>query len=236
MTILQGSATGSVGAAPRPDGSGDAQALKSEGLPSRAHDVALQKQDFLELLVAQIRNQDPMEPQGSEQFMQQLTQFSMLEQMMNLNEGMETLALGQLSSNHQQALEFVGKEILAAGDTVDFTPGSPAQITYQAGEGADELAVEILDADGNLIATRTLADSAQGVFDWDGTNDDGVAQPAGTYRFRISGETDDGDPVPIDTQVRGRVTGVRFDNGYPELMVGDRRLTLGDVVQVKNEP
>jgi flagellar hook assembly protein FlgD len=62
----------------------------------------------------------------------------------------------------------------------------------------------------------------------------GQRAPDGNYHVSFKAGSDD-KPVPVDTYVHGRVTGVRFDQGYPELMVGDKRLRLSDVVEVTDD-
>ena len=224
--MIDGIATGGLGAA--------------AGEAVERSDAAVQKDDFLKLLVAQIEQQDPMEPEGSDQFMQQLTQFSMLEQLMNVNEGLGSLALGQLSNNHQQALRFVGQDVLARGDAVHWDGHEAPSLSYSVGELADGVTsatVSVFDEDGGLVRTESIDVTAgPGDYRWDGRNDDGERMVAGRYRVRVSVDDGEGGQVPVDTHVRGRVNGVRFDQGYPELIIGDgdgeRRAAISDVVEV----
>lgn len=195
---------------------------------------SLEKEAFLKLLVAQISNQDPLQPQDSDQYMQQLTQFGVLEQLMNLNSGVDTLAVGQLGDAGQQAVRLVGKDVVAKGDTFDHEQGVPSSVDYEA-EDAATLTVTVRDANGAVVRTEELpaSETGKGTYTWDGQNDDGQAVADGRYSVSIAAETAEGDPVAVGTFVRGRVTGVRFDKGFPELMIGDRRLSLNDVVEVK---
>lgn len=195
--------------------------------------AAVDKEAFLKLLVAQISNQDPLAPQETEQYMQQLTQFSTLEQMMNLNEGVESLAIGQLSNNNQEALRFVGREVIARGDQLTLEGADPVPVRYQTDPEAATVTVTIYDAAGEAVRTAEVpADRGSGTFEWDGADDDGVPQPAGRYTVSIEAVDAQGAPLTADTYLRGQVTGVRFDNGYPELMIGDRRMRLSDVIEV----
>lgn len=195
--------------------------------------ATIEKEAFLKLLVAQISNQDPLAPQETEQYMQQLTQFSTLEQMMNLNEGVESLAIGQLSNNSQEAVRFVGREVVARGDQITLEGADPVPVRYQVDPDAATVTLTIFDERGEQVRqVEVPADRGSGTFAWDGTDDDGVAQPAGRYTVAIEAADADGDPLSADTYLRGRVTGVRFDKGYPELMIGDRRLRLADVIEV----
>ena len=81
---------------------------RNSGAVTAEERASVEKEGFLKLLVAQLSNQDPMQPQDSEKFVAQLTNFSMLEQLMNLNKGVGQLSLGQISNNTQEAVRFVG--------------------------------------------------------------------------------------------------------------------------------
>jgi flagellar basal-body rod modification protein FlgD len=191
------------------------------------------KEAFLKLLVAQVSQQDPMSPQDSDQYVQQLTQFSTLEQLMSLNDGVETLALGQMSNNSQEALRFVGHDVIAQGDKLTHDQGESQEIAYEIKGDADKANIVIRDAYGEVVYEQEI-DPSTGVqrYEWDGRTKDGRSASSG--RYTVSVEASQGDkPVPVDTFVRGQVTGVRFDEGYPELMIGDRRVRMTEVVEVK---
>jgi flagellar basal-body rod modification protein FlgD len=195
--------------------------------------VNTDKEAFLKLLVAQVSQQDPLSPQDSDQYVQQLTQFSTLEQLMSLNTGVETLALGQMSNNSQEALRFVGHDVIARGDKLTHDQGEPQEIAYEVKGEADQANLVIRDAYGEVVFEREIEASA-GVqrYEWDGRLKDGRSAPTG--RYTVSVEATKGEsPVPVDTYVRGKVTGVRFDQGYPELLIGDRRVRMTEVVEVK---
>lgn len=195
--------------------------------------ASVDKESFLKLLVAQISNQDPLAPQESEQYMQQLTQFSTLEQMMNLNEGVENLAVGQLSNNNQEALRFVGRQVVARGDQLTLDGAEMVPIRYQTDPAAETVTITVFDASGEAVKqAKVSAERGSGTYEWDGTDDDGIPQPNGRYTVSIEATDADGAPLTADTYLRGAVTGVRFDNGYPELMIGERRLRLSDIIEV----
>ena len=186
----------------------------------------------LKLLVAQVSQQDPLSPQDSNQYVEQLTQFSTLEQLMELNSGVETLALGQMSNNSQEALRFVGHDVIARGDRLTHDQGESQEIGYEVKGDADQANLVIRNEYGEVVFEKGI-DPERGVqrYDWDGRMEDGRSAPSG--RYTVSVEASKGDnPVPVDTYVRGQVTGVRFDEGYPELMIGERRIRMTDVVEV----
>jgi flagellar basal-body rod modification protein FlgD len=195
--------------------------------------VNTDKEAFLKLLVAQVSQQDPMSPQDSDQYVQQLTQFSTLEQLMSLNKGVETLALGQMSNNSQEALRFVGRNVVARGDQLTHDQGDYSEISYEVKGDASEALLTIRDAYGDVVyETDVRSDKGVQRFTWDGRGQNGQTLPSGRYTVSIEAQAG-GDTVPVDTYVKGEVTGVRFDQGYPEMMIGDRRVRMTEVIEVK---
>jgi len=103
-----------------------------------SEDNTLGKDDFLNLLITQLQNQDPLSPMDSTEFSAQLAQFSSLEQLSNVNENLETLLLYQGSLNNSQAVSFIGKTITASGDSVLITDGIPDNIHFElAGDASN---------------------------------------------------------------------------------------------------
>jgi flagellar basal-body rod modification protein FlgD len=196
--------------------------------------ATVEKEGFLKLLIAQLSNQDPMAPQDSEKYVQQFTQFSMLEQMMNLNKGVEGLSLGQISNNTQEAVRFVGRSVVAKGDALHWdeeTGISP--VKYRLQDDAESVELKVYDNHGSVVRTVSLpANAGPGQFEWDGTDDDGRLLEPGEYSISIEAYDEEENGHPVDTFVRGRVESVRFDNGYPELVVDGRRLRLSDISEV----
>ncbi len=214
--------------------SSDALGARPEAETARPNKMAEEKETFLKLLVAQISNQDPMSPQSSEQYVQQLTQFSNVEQLMSLNQGVDRLAVGQLSNNNQQALRFVGREVTARGDNFSHEKGTPSEVAYNVDDTATDLTVVITDENGREVHRADIPAPAgrRGTYTWNGADDEGIAAEDGRYTIAIEARNEEGEIVPADTLVSGRVTGVRFDKGFPELLMGDRVFRLSDIQEV----
>lgn len=215
-------------------GAFEAQRNGSAQQGDAASKASLEKESFLKLLVAQISNQDPMNPQDSDKFTEQLTQFGVLEQLMNVNDGIGTLAVGQLGISSQEAVQFVGKQIVANGDHFDHDPSVPSTLDYDIEGEAERVTVTVLDENGTVVKSEEMFGPAArtGQYTWYGENNDGGPMKGGRYRYAVTAEDAEGNPLPTRTNMTGRVTGVRFDNGYPELMVGDRRFRMSDVREV----
>lgn len=200
---------------------------------STEEQASVEKEGFLKLLVAQLGNQDPMAPQESDKYVDQLTNFSMLEQMMNLNKGVNNLSIGQLSNNSQDAVRFVGREVVAKGDSISFGQEGAEPVKYGMPHDAESATLSIYDKRGNLVRQEEV-DAAPGAsqYVWDGRNNDGNVVAEGDYLISIEATDADGNKLPVDTFVRGHVESVRFDNGFPELIVNGRRLKMSDITEV----
>jgi len=189
---------------------------------------AIGKDDFLKMMIAQLKHQDPLNPLDGTDFTAQLAQFSSLEQLSNMNDQLKTLGLYQASLNNSQAANLIGKEITAIGNVIK-VDGTSADLTYNLTEGAEKVVVSIYDEGGNLVDTLDLGSQKEGEnsVTW---NCSGIA--AGNYTFEVSATDADGDVVPAYTMITGKVMGVSFDEGSPVLSVNGQDIPLGDVISV----
>jgi flagellar basal-body rod modification protein FlgD len=193
----------------------------------------LGKDTFMKLLLAQLQNQDPLNPMDATQFSAQLAQFSSLEQLYNMNESMGTLIDAQDSSNRYQALDLIGKEIEAAGDVLSLGDAGTAAGSFAIGSDANCAAV-ITDANGNVIKTMDLGSLEAGdhTFKWDGTEQDGDKADQGLYGFEIIAEGAAGQAVTAETRIRGIVNRVNMDGDEPMLYVGSFSLPFSEITDI----
>jgi flagellar basal-body rod modification protein FlgD len=150
---------------------------------------ALGKDAFLQLLVTQMKNQNPLDPQDNTQFVAQLAQFSSLESMQNLTSTVDTIATSYKSSQALQASSLVGRSVIvsASSTVVDTAKGMTGTVVVPSSSAATTL--KISDAQGNVVKTLDLGAQAAGntSFTWDGTNEAGEVATAGTYNFVATG-------------------------------------------------
>ncbi|MNV24927.1 Basal-body rod modification protein FlgD [compost metagenome] len=181
---------------------------------------ALGKDAFLQLLVTQLKNQNPLEPQGNGEFVAQLAQFSSLEGITSLNDTVSGIAGAFGSSQALQASSLVGRSVIAPGDkaVVDTTKGMTGSVVLP--QSVAQAEVKITDKDGKVIRTITLADQTAGnaSFTWDGKDDAGNVAPAGTYTFAATTTIDD-QAVALITNLPATVTSVTISQTGGELML-----------------
>jgi flagellar basal-body rod modification protein FlgD len=212
----------------------NSQAGAFEQMSSAMTNGTMGQEDFLKLLVTQLQNQDPLSPMENEQFVAQLAQFSSLEQLVNANERLDTLAIGQMSQNSASAVGFIGKDIRAMADWVEYSGAESTDIHYELMGSADEVTVTIKDDSGKVIRTQTVNSQEEGphTWAWDGKDNDGNVVSEGSYRISVAAKDVDGATISSFAVAHGRVSGISYENGYPELMIGDHRLALSDVIEV----
>jgi flagellar basal-body rod modification protein FlgD len=181
---------------------------------------ALGKDAFLQLLVTQLKNQNPLEPQDNGEFVAQLAQFSSLEGITTLNDTVAGIASNYNSSQALQASSLVGRSVIAPGDkaVVDTTKGMTGSISIP--QSVASTTVKITDKDGKVIRTLELTDQKAGnaSFTWDGKDDAGNVAPTGTYTFAAN-TTIDGQGVALITNLPATVNSVTISQTGGELML-----------------
>ncbi|MHB0975040.1 MAG: flagellar hook assembly protein FlgD [Thiobacillus sp.] len=141
---------------------------------------------FLSLLVAQMKNQDPLNPLDNAQVTSQMAQLSTVQGIENMNSRLAALAASLGTNQMDQAAGLIGRDVLVPGDRI--SPARPDNVIgVELSRPADRVTVSIQDASGNLVRKLDLGprDAGVSVLAWDGMTDGGAAAPAGAYRFQI---------------------------------------------------
>jgi flagellar basal-body rod modification protein FlgD len=181
----------------------------------------LGQDQFLNLLVAQLKNQDPLKPVDNEQFIAELAQFSQLEQTKQMTTSFQKFIDTQTAANNQALVSLIGANVAAAGSTVALTPGTSAPLTYQLAGDATSVLVKISNAAGVPVRTLTMGSQAAGVQTvlWDGRDDLRNPLAQGQYSFAVSASAKDNVAVSATTMQTGTVTGVNYQDGAPKLLL-----------------
>jgi flagellar basal-body rod modification protein FlgD len=179
----------------------------------------LGRETFLTMLVAQLENQDPLNPMEGTDFSSQLAEFSSLEQLMNLNESMESLAQAFSDSSETDLMSYMGKQVTGTLDTMQVSSGEVSGGYFSLTDTADVI-VQIADSSGTTVKRINLGTVASGshLISWDGTDDNGEAVDDGTYTYSVLANTGSG-YTQIDNSVTGTADGVAYRNGKGYLVV-----------------
>ena len=189
------------------------------------------RDDFMKLLIAQLQNQDPLSPMDNQQFAVQLAQFNSLEQLVGLNEKLESLANQQGLVSQFSSTALIGKQVAGKGNEVNLSAGGNANLHYDLGGNAAKVTVKVLNSNGALVRQIDAGSQKagpQGAI-WDGKNSLGQSLPAGVYRFEVDAIDGAGKSLPVTKQVRGVVTGVNLEGSEPILEIGQLRIPLSSV-------
>ncbi|TVQ12152.1 MAG: hypothetical protein EA364_09200 [Balneolaceae bacterium] len=197
----------------------------------------LGKNEFLRLLVAQLRHQDPINPMDGAEFAAQLAQFNTVEQLLNLNAGMENLIVGQdmmsAGLTNTMSASLAGKTVKAVTDSINLEQGSATALTFDVKSPATEFTIQIFNTNGQLVRTETvkadqLSDSS---WQWNGLNDSGRRMADGEYRIKVTSDSGGG-PIPAYAMVEGEVSRIRFGSDGIRMLVNGVYVHLGDVIEI----
>ncbi|MCB1152962.1 hypothetical protein KDL45_04875 [bacterium] len=194
----------------------------------------LSKGVFLELLVTQMQYQDPLDPMDNQQFLDQLASLSTVEELRTSNSNLETIQLYQSSINNAQSVALVGKDVKAIGDTVTYDGAENVKLHFKLNAPAASTEITIYDESGTVVRVISQSDLDEGdqTVTWNGNDKNGSPLSAGTYTFEVNAKTSEGDPVASTTFLSGRVEGVSYGSGVPELIVQGQRVMIGDIYEV----
>ncbi|MEM1117994.1 MAG: flagellar hook capping FlgD N-terminal domain-containing protein [Bacteroidota bacterium] len=217
----------------------------------------LDRDAFLQLLVAQLRNQDPTSPQDGHEFAAQLAQFSSVEQLTQLNASVqgqsgEFAAIGQalgalgagqdalgerLSSqiNLQAASGLIGQTVAVRDRAVAYDGEGAAPVQVRLGGAAREVEVTIRNEAGEVVRTLRASDLGAGdhAIAWDGADMDGAPAPAGAYTVDVSAVGATGAPVEAAPMSTGRVDRITVDGDGLALWVGGRAIPFDALLAIE---
>jgi flagellar basal-body rod modification protein FlgD len=194
--------------------SGVAPVADATGIARDAAKAGGDAQDrFLKLLVAQMRNQDPLNPLDNAQVTSQLAQISTVSGIDRLNATLQTLAAGFAANQGLQAAGMIGRGVLAPGSTLTMENGA-AIGGVDLPQPVDRLIVTIRDGSGTALHSMDLGPMPEGVlaFQWDGVTDSGARAVDGKYSFSVSAQQGDRKVDPV-TLSFGRVRSISPESG-----------------------
>ena len=187
---------------------------------------------FLKLLTTQLQNQDPLSPMDSNQFTQQLVEFSQVEQQINTNTNLTTLINQGTSQSGAFAVNYLGKTVTVTNGNASLTNGV-ANWNYNLGTQAAQTTLTVTDANGNAVYSGPgLTAAGSNTFAWDGRSTNGTQVPDGVYTLQVAATAADGSTVTSSVSSKGVVSEVDMTSGTPKLIVGSMSLAVSDIAGV----
>lgn len=201
---------------------------------------SLSQQDFLELFITQMQNQDPTEPLDSSEMMQQTATFTEVETMTAMSESMEelveTMTTSSNSSQMASASSVIGMVMEYEGNDTTLTEDGAA-IEFELEAIPDQCTVVIRDEDGNFVRSFSpdVTSTDKQYIVWDGTDASGNAMEEGSYNFSVTAYDANSESITATTYGNGQVTGVTIEDGSIVYEVdGSFDVAAEDVVSVRD--
>ncbi len=206
----------------------------SNGYTPTTHEEedSLGRDAFFEMLMAQLKYQDPLNPMEGTEMTAQLAQFSSLEQMFTMNENLEIIINKLGGSTDDAAMQYIGKQVASAGNTLTVKDNTMIGGAFMIEEPA-EITVSIYDQ-SDMISSIYLGEKQAGThgIPWDGRDYAGNHVADGTYTFDVKALDENGVYVPVQTTVTGTVSGVSYEYGSPYLIVEDTLVDPSTIIEV----
>lgn len=195
----------------------------------------LDREDFLSLLITQLKHQDPLNPMQSAEFTNQITQFSSLDELYDVNDNLIGIQSALAGGRKEKTLDYIGKTIRTRDNTIYLKEGKSGSNSYMLAQNAD-VSVSVYDAEGVLVRNYAAGRQAAGeqhALGWDGNDDAGDPAGDGIYTFEIAAKNASGNPVASIAYLSGEVTGVTYEYAAPFVMIGDALVPPESIVEVK---
>lgn len=195
----------------------------------------LGKDAFMSLLLTQMKNQDPTSPLKSHEMAAQLAQFTSLEKLNNINDGITGMRKDNQPDHNFQALSFIGKTIQTDNSKVTHVDKDERHdIRFTLPADAPEMKMVIKDGEGNPLRELQFKNLKAGknVLNWNGLADDGSAAPLGEYNVSFEATGSNGRKLQVSTKTEGVISGVNFTPAGPQLLIGKQAVSLAEVKQI----
>jgi flagellar basal-body rod modification protein FlgD len=208
--------------------------------PSKTRQVGsdtLDKDAFMKLFLAQLKNQDPMNPLQSHEMAAQLAQFTSLEKLNNIDEGIAGLNKNKNPRQNYEALSLIGKTV--SGDAARLLRSEEKEthdIEFDLKADAQEATVSLRDVNGMEVKKLQVKGLKKGknTVPWNGRSENGTPTQPGEYKVVIEAKNAGGQKVFAETAFEGKVTGINFTAQGPILLLGRQTVRLSEVSKIQD--
>jgi flagellar basal-body rod modification protein FlgD len=196
--------------------------------------LALSQSDFLQLLTAQLENQDPTQPTNPSQFVNEFAALSEVSGISSMSSSIGNLTDSMSSAQLLNGTNLIGHTVIASGTSAALAPGGSISGAATVPAGTSSLTVQVTDSSGQLVDTFSVpATGATTPFTWNGTTAAGATAPPGVYNFAVAANGN-GTQTAVTPQLAYQVSSVTFDPSSNSLTLNTNGgpVPLGSVSQV----
>lgn len=185
------------------------------------------KDEFLQLLITQLQNQDPLNPVENEEFAVNLAQFSQVEQLISINDTLE--GISSSSSESEGLATYLGHQVLLNDNTIEVTNNDGGEILFKIPLASSDVNIQLLDSDKNVVETVSLGELEAGEYT---TNLNNLTTSSGSYSAVVSYLNSSESYSTVDYSRCGTVSGF-IPGGDTPLLIGDQQISLSDIKEVR---
>lgn len=209
-----------------------------QGKSTSSSTTTMGKNEFLQLLMVQLQNQDPTNPVDNSAMLAQLAQFSALEQQQRMGDLMEEFVKSTQRNEQISAVNYIGKTVRAKGYELTKEGKDISTVYYSSNEAIHSGKVYVYGPSGEVVYTENIGSKQAGFYEfkWDGKDGSGKEMPDGKYTIAIQAKTKEDKTILVHTEVSGEVVSAVTENGKTYLRLKDARVIELDSVYEVYQP
>jgi flagellar basal-body rod modification protein FlgD len=208
--------------------------------PDKAREIkkTLGKDDFLKIMITQMKNQDPTKPFNADEMAAQMAQYASVEQLQNVNQNLGKMQTDHQASDRMALTNMIGKTITVDRERFPHTEGVTESLGYSLTKNASEVKISVVNEAGETVFEKDIGAQKAGeqTYGWDGIKTNTLPAKTGGYTFKITAKDERGAALPTNPKTQGKVIGVSFEGSEPMLLIGDahqqQKVTMKNVIQV----
>ncbi len=199
---------------------------------------ALGKDDFLKIMITQMKNQDPTNPFKAEQMATQVAQFTSVEQLQNVNSNLNKIGSQNKPLEQMVMTNMIGKNVTIDRQRFPHTEGENESLGFSLPRSAENTKISIISSTGEEIFHKELGkqDAGEVNLTWDGLKNNSMPAKSGDYTIKVEASDARGQLINLSAQAQARVIGVSFEGNEPVLLVGDaqhqEKVTMRNIIRV----
>lgn len=208
--------------------------------PNTQNKSVLGKDEFLKLLMTQMKYQDPLNPMEGTEYSAQLAQFSSLEQLTNIQTTLEEMMnsnylLSQSITNTMSA-SLIGKGVKLDGGKFEYNGQDEITLGYNLPQNAKNVTIEIYDSNGKLVKLIDNASNKSGdnKLSWDFSDNNGEKVPIGEYSFSVKAKNFDDSDLSVSLFKYGIIDAIKFTDKGTFLVIDSVEYSIADVSEITN--